>query len=279
MMEEAIRQTKNWAMAQKKVNDEIEMGNKFDEQKKAKRGATVPIAMDLTDTEIENLKQKVTLYDQYNAAIERSNQSIERSIVTAAAKGVIDRQTMVTMLGKIQLKKIELALENALQSALMQYILGQQSLEQALKMALAQELAKIAAESAVLAIFQTAKGIAAWASYGWAQAAAHFESAAMFAGLAASAGYAASSLAKSSGYGEGAQGSYSNPSYSSPGASAALSGGGEQQGNVTTIYYINAIDTQTFSEYVKKNSGAITGIVAQDIKTRGEINYAIQQNV
>ena len=281
MMEEAIRQTKNWAMAQKKVNDEIEMGNKFDEQKKAKRGATAPIAMDLTFAEIDNLKQKIELYDQYNAAIEKSNQSIERSIVTAAAKGVIDRQTMVTMLGKIQLMEIELAFQNALQSALVQYILGQQSLEQALKMALAQELAQIAAKSAINAIYETAMGIAAWASYGWAQAAAHFEAAAMFAGLAAGAGYAASSLAKSSGYGEGAQGSYSNPSYSSPstGASAALSGGGNQQGNVTTVYYINAIDTQTFSEYVKKNSGAITGIVAQDIKTRGEINYAIQQNV
>lgn len=36
----------------------------------------------------------------------------------------------------------------------------------------------------------------------------------------------------------------------------------DEQGNPPYIYYINAINTETFNEYVKRNSGAIAGILS-----------------
>lgn len=144
------------------------------------------------------------------------------------------------------------------------------------------ELIGIAARATVHAVWEFAMGLAATAVQDYASAAMHYAAATVFIETAAMAG--AGAVAVNAMSGPGAQRSEPGTAGGYPiettGSSTALTGGsGKNEGNTTYIYYINAIDTQTFSEYVKKNSGAITGIVAKDIQTRGEVSYAIKGNI
>ena len=247
---------------------------------KSKRG-TVPIVMSLSDPEIKQLERKIKLLDEYNQLMERHNDNIEDRIIKEAALGNISSGEMTNMLMKMEVMKAEVALRQAMTGALVQYILNQQSLGTALKLALAQTLAQIAAEAAVRALFEAAFAIAAAAQRDFTAAASHAQAAAMYGAIGGIAGAAARNFAKSAGSGQGAQGSFSNPNYNAPGgsSSSALTGGPQQQGNTTYVYYINAIDTQTFSEYVKRNPGAITGVVAEDIRRRGAVQQSIRNNV
>jgi hypothetical protein len=127
-------------------------------------------------------------------------------------------------------------LTNSFKAHLGALIEGRETIGEALRGITHEVLLQIAEESAVQAIFETAKGFAALASYQYPQATGHFTSAAMYAGLAVGSGLGAFATNPSQASANTSTGGTQPRERASVGGG---SGGSGEGGNVTINYVVN----------------------------------------